>query len=129
MGSFLGRGTHLWLEIHSPDGSKVTFSGAKLDKLLGIVENLKRDYHKPATRGSLVIKAPPGMSCTQWSETVIHAGREIKRTMHKKLKFNGPFPSRSGYGNCCTIVGLIIDKAGGEVPPFSPTGFAPGLYI
>ncbi len=127
MGSFLGRGTHVWLEIHPAEGVKVTFSGAKVNKLLGVAENLKRDYHKTATRGEIIIQAPHGMDCNQWAQAVIAAGREVKHSMHKKLKYSGLFPSFSGYGNCCTIVALIIQQAGGEIPPFQPSGFAPGL--
>ncbi len=127
MGSFLGRGTHVWLEIHPSEGEKVTFSGAKVTRLLGVIENLKKDYHKLATRGSVVIIPPAGVSCSEWAERVIEAGREVKQTMHKKLKFNSVFPSLSGHGNCCTIVNLIVDRAGGELPEFKPSGFAPGL--
>lgn len=129
MGSFLGSGTHVWLEIQPPGGEKVTFSGAKVTRLLGIVENLKKDYHKLATRGSVIISPPAGMSCSEWADRVISAGRELKLTMHKKLKFNGLFPSRTGHGNCCTIAHLIIQKAGGELPRFRPSGIAPGLRI
>ena len=128
MGSFLGRGTHVWLEIHPPEGEKVTFSGAKVMRFLGVVENLKKDYHKRATRGSVVIIPPVGMSSSEWADRMINAGREVKLTMHKKLKFNGVFPSLSGHGNCCTIVNLIVDRAGGELPEFKPSGIAPGLY-
>ena len=126
MGSFLGRGTHVWLEIHPSDGKKITFSGAKVMKFLGVVENLKKDYHKLATRGSVVINPPAGVSCSDWAERVIEAGREVKHTMHKKLRYNGIFPGLSGHGNCCTIVSLIVDRAGGELPEFNPSGFAPG---
>jgi len=127
MGSFLGRGTHVWLEIHPSEGEKVTFSGAKVMRFLGVVENLKKDYDKRATRGSVVIIPPVGVSSSEWAQRVIEAGREVKLTMHKKLKFNGAFPSLSGYGNCCTIASLIVDKAGGELPEFKPSGFAPGF--
>lgn len=129
IGSFLGRGTHVWLEIHPAIGEKVTFSGAKVMRFLGVVENLKKDYHKLATRGSVEVSPPAGMACSEWAERVIEAGREIKLTMHKKLKFNGAFPSLSGHGNCCTIVSLIINRAGGKLPEFKPSGFAPGLFL
>lgn len=129
MGSFLGRGTHVWLEIHPPSGKKVTFSGTKVMRFLGVAENLKKDYHKRATRGFVVVSPPAGVSCSEWAERVIDAGREVKLTMHKKLKFNGAFPSLSGHGNCCTIVSLIVDRAGGELPEFRPSGFSPGLYL
>ena len=127
-GSFLGRGTHVWLEIHPEEGEKITFSGAKAELLLGVVENLKKDYHKLATRGSVVIPAPIGMSCAEWAERVIEAGREVKITMNKELRFSGAFPNLPGRGNCCTIASLIIARAGGEIPRFSPSGFAPGLH-
>lgn len=127
MGSFLGRGTHVWLEIHPSVGNKVTFSGAKVTMRLGIAENLKKDYHKLATRGSVVVSPPAGMSSSEWADRVIGAGRDVKLTLHKKLKFNGTFPFLSGHGNCCTIVNMIVDRAGGKLPPFNPSGFAPGL--
>lgn len=127
MGSFLGRGTHVWMEIHPSNGKKVTFSGAKVMKLLGVVENLKKDYHKLTTRGSVVIEPPVGMNSADWADRVIEAGREVKLTMHKKLKYNGIFPCLKGYGNCCTIIRLILDKAGGKLPNFKPAGFTPGL--
>ena len=117
----------MWLEVHPDDGEKVTFSGAKVESLLGIVENLKKDYHKQPTRGSIVIPPPSGMACTEWADHVIAAGREVKLTMHKELGFSGLFPWLPGYGNCCSVVQLIIDKAGGEIPAFRPLGIAPGL--
>jgi hypothetical protein len=126
-GSFLGRGTHVWLEVHPAEGEKVTFSGAKVERLLGIVENLKKDYHKQPTRGSVVIPAPVGVDCSEWANQVIDAGRELKDSMHKELEFSGLFPCLPGRGNCCTVVNLIISNAGGEIPEFCPSGFAPGL--
>lgn len=127
MGSFLGQGTHVWLEVLCPEGNKVTFSGAKAGRLLGIVENLKRDYDKPATRGSINIPPPKGFSNKEWATEVITAGRAIKWSMHKKLRYSGAFPDLSGYGNCATIAKLIIKKAGGKIPQFNPSGFTPRL--
>jgi hypothetical protein len=126
-GSFLGRGTHVWLEVHPDDGEKVTFSGAKVESLLAVVENLKKDYHKQPTRGSIVIPPPSGMACTEWADLVIQAGREVKDSMHKELGFSGLFPWLPGYGNCCSVAQLIVSRAGGEIPAFRPTGIAPGL--
>ena len=127
MGSFLGRGTHVWLEIHPADGDKITFSGAKAKNLLAIIENLKRDYDKESTRGSVVIPPPNGISSPQWEDSVIQAGRDIKHTMHKKLRYSGAFPFLVGYGNCASIAHLIINQAGGELPKFKFSGFSPGL--
>ena len=126
-GSFLGSGTHVWLEVHPDHSEKVTFSGVKVERLLGIVENLKKDYDKQPTRGSVVIPPPSGMTCSEWADLVIKAGREVKLTMHKELSFSGLFPWLPGYGNWCSIALLIIAKAGGEIPTFRPSGFAPGL--
>lgn len=127
LGSFLGRGTHVWLEVHPEMGEKVTFSGAKVERMLAVVENLKKDYHKSPTRGSVVIPPPEGVECSEWARRVIEAGREVKDCMHKELGFTWLFPCLPGRGNCCTVVHLIIGKAGGEVPEFRPIGFAPGL--
>jgi hypothetical protein len=126
-GSFLGKGTHVWLEAHPYDGEKVTFSGTKVRSLLGVFENLKKDYHKQPTRGSVVIPAPTGIDCAEWADLVIQAGREVKDATHKELGFSGLFPWLPGYGNCCSVAQLIITKAGGEIPVFRPTGIAPGL--
>lgn len=117
----------MWLEVHPKEGEKVTFSGAKVEHLLGIVENLKKDYHKQPTRGSVVIPAPAGVDCQEWASRVIETGREVKLAMHKELQFSGLFPCRPGFGNCCSVVQIIISKAGGEVPEFRPSGIAPGL--
>ena len=126
-GSFLGRGTHVWLEVHTADGEKVTFSGAKVDRLLGVVENLKKDYEKQPTRGSVVIPVPAGVDALEWADRVIEAGREVKETMHKKFSFSGLFPWLPGCGNCCSVAQLIITRAGGKIPAFRPSGIAPGL--
>jgi hypothetical protein len=126
-GSFLGRGTHVWLEVHPADGKKVTFSGAKIERLLGVVENLKKDYHKQPTRGSVVIPAPAGIGYLEWANRVIESGREVKDSMHKELGFSGLFPWLPGRGNCCSVAQLIITRAGGEIPEFRPSGVAPGL--
>lgn len=129
MGSFLGRGTHVWIEVHRANGEKVTFSGAKVARLLGVVENLKNDYDKPPTRGSVVIPAPAGFTEDEWAERVLEAGRIVKQSLSKKLRYHGLFPCLPGYGNCCTVVNWIIEHAGGEMPDFRPAGFAPGLTV
>ena len=126
-GSFLGRGTHVWLEVHPEVGDKVTFSGAKVERLLGVVENLKKDYDKQPTRGSVVIPAPAGVDSLEWAKRVIEAGREVINTMHKEFGFSGLFPWLPGYGNCCSVAQIIISKAGGKIPQFRPSGVAPGL--
>lgn len=127
MGSFLGRGTHVWLEVQADEGLKVTFSGANVKRRLRVAENLKKDYNKPSTRGSVVIPAPAGLSEKEWAEKVIDAGREVKCGMQKKLGYSGLFPSLPGRGNCCTVVLEIVRIAGGSIPDFRPVGFAPGL--
>lgn len=126
-GSFLGRGTHVWLEVHPSNGEKVTFSGAKVNRLLGIVENLKRDYDKPATRGSVMITPPVGMSDDEWADHIVYTARVVKQERHKRLRYDGLFPFLTGRGNCCTVVLEIIKRAGGEMPVFRPKGVAPGL--
>lgn len=126
-GSFLGRGTHVWLEIHSAEGKKVTFSGAKLNGKLGIVENLKKDYDKPATRGSVVIRPPKGIAESDWAKHIIDVARNLKLEQHKVLRYDGLFPFLTGRGNCCTVVMDIIHRAGGCLPVFRPKGIAPGL--
>lgn len=126
-GSFLGRGTHVWLEIESGRGTKITFSGANVQRKLRVAENLIKDFDKPSTRGSVVIPAPAGVSESEWAQRVVEAGREVKKSLQKKLKYSGFFPSLPGYGNCCTVVLDIVQRAGGEIPVFRPEGFAPGL--
>ncbi|MGJ8672770.1 hypothetical protein [Rubritalea sp.] len=126
-GSFLGSGTHVWLEVHSPNAKKVTFSGARVQQLLGVVENHRKDYNKPPTRGSVIIPAPDGLSEQEWAERVIEAGRTVKKSMSKRLRYHGLLPCLPGYGNCCTVVNWIIGHAGGTIPSFRPAGIAPGL--
>jgi hypothetical protein len=126
-GSFLGKGTHVWLELHLANGEKVTFSGAKVERLLGVVENLKKDYDKPPTRGSIIIPPPVGMSDEEWTRRVLEAGRTVKESLSKRVRYHGLLPQLPGYGNCCTVVNWIIDHAGGTIPKFRPAGIAPGL--
>ena len=127
MGSFLGKGTHVWLEVRLDQDSKVTFSGANVQRKLRIAENLKKDFDKPATRGSMLVPAPAGLSEREWAERVIEAGRETKKSLRKSINYSGIFPKFPGYGNCCTVVLEIVQKAGGTIPKFRPLGFAPGL--
>lgn len=126
-GSFLGKGTHVWLEVCLEDGEKVTFSGANVSRRLRLAENLKKDFNKPATRGSVVIPPPAGLSDSEWSQRVVVAGRAVKKSLARNLHYSGIFPQLPGYGNCCTAVLDIVRKAGGEMPEFRPEGFAPGL--
>lgn len=127
MGSFLGKGTHVWLEVRSEDGLKVTFSGANVRQRLRVAENLEKDYDKPSTRGTVVIPAPAGLSEQEWAARVIAAGREMKSGLQKSLGYSGLFPRLPGHGNCCTVVIEIVRRAGGVIPNFRPIGFAPGL--
>ncbi|MFC4992167.1 hypothetical protein [Rubritalea tangerina] len=128
-GSFLGRGTHVWLEIVREGGEKVTFSGAKVRRMLAVVENLKRDYDKESTRGAVVIPAPEGMGDAEWDALVIEAGRSVKASVDRRYRYSGLLHCLPDRGNCCTVVNLIIERAGGRIPRFRPQGVAPGLSV
>lgn len=127
MGSFLGKGTHVWIEVHLENGEKVTFSGANVSRRLRLAENLKKDFDKPATRGSVVIPPPSGLSESEWARRVIEAAREVKRDLPESILYSGMFPKFPGFGNCCTVALEIVQRAGGAMPRFKPAGFAPGL--
>lgn len=127
MDSFLGLGTHIWIEVVSESGEKNTFSGYKSNKLLGIKENQQRDYDRESTRGSAIVTPPANMSQQQWDEQIIDSGRSILKQFDKTLLFNGINPCGKNSGNCCTIARAIITRAGGEMPKCKFKGFSPGL--
>jgi len=131
-GSFLGFGTHVWLEIVSESGEKTTFSGSRSGKRLHVIRDYKRDYDRDAAHGMLEVKAPVGMSEQEWAERVIAVGEEILEEMHDGYAFNGVFPwGRTSAGveraNCCCVIRNIIERAGGEVPSGRIKGMQPGL--
>ena len=127
-GSFLGRGTHVWLVIEPQDGGeKVSFSGAKAWKRLSVFKNYKRDYDKLASRGEIEITAPDGVSEEEWDAKVCLAGDEILAEYHNRYAFSGIFPYGEKRANCCTILSLIIHRAGGVIPMGRIKGFVPGL--
>ncbi len=131
-GSFLGRGTHVWLEVRNEDGEKTTFSGAKSGKLLHVVTDYKRDYDRGHDRGILEILRPEGMDEKVWGEAVISAAEEVQAEMHGNFAFNGFWPwgeTRSGMprSNCCYVASEIIRRAGGEIPSGQIRGVLPGL--
>ena len=129
IGTFLGLGTHVWLEINAEDGTKTTFSGSKIGSLLGAIKNYKRDFDKPAHRGFIEILAPEGVCDSDWDAAIIEAGDKIIEIWHKKLPFSGAFPDHVVKGNCCTIVNAIIKDAGGCIPRKRLWGFAPGMNV
>lgn len=129
IGSFLGTGTHVWLEINTQDGRKITFSGSKMGDMLGVIKNYKRDYDKPPHRGVIVIPPPEGVTENEWDDIIIEAGDRVRDSLHKKLSFSGPFPNHTVRGNCCTIVNAIIEVAGGCIPYKKLRGFTPGLKM
>ncbi len=129
VGSFLGRGTHVWLEVYSADHQKIIFSGAKAGRLLGVVENLKKDYRKPSTRGDVVVPPPAGLTEQEWAREVIIAGRRVVRTMSRQMRYCGCLPNGRSRANCCTVVNVIIEEAGGVIPYFKIRGVAPGLHM
>jgi hypothetical protein len=131
-GSFLGFGTHVWLEITNHLGEKITFSGARRGKFLHVIKNYKRDIERSPELGLLEISPPHGVSSQDWDERVISAALEILEEMHMVHIFNGVWPwgnSRSGLprSNCCRVVKNIIDRAGGEIPNGRIKGVLPGL--
>ena len=127
MDSFLGLGTHVWIEVTTSKGERTTFSGYKFHKLLGIMENHKRDYDRESTRGSVVITPPQDICEEEWEARVIRSGKEIVERLDKTLKFNGVNPCGKRSGNCCTIARAIITRAGGDIPQCKFKGFSPGL--
>ncbi len=131
VGSFLGLGTHTWLEVQI-GGEKITYSGSKsTDKLLLVFKNYKRDYDRDAPLGILTVMPPKGMNEEEWAEKVIQSAENILDSMHQKYRFCGIFP----YGkskdlsraNCCTVLKRIITEAGGKMPQGKLKGFTPGL--
>jgi len=126
-GSFLGRGTHVWIEVVRADQRKVTFSGANVDGVLAVAKNLPRDFDKIATRGSVVVEPPEGVSQDDWDEKIIESGVWFREHMSKSLTYTSFFPCRDGYGNCGTVVNEVVRRAGGKIPKFKPLGFSPGL--
>ena len=127
-GSFMGMGTHVWLVIEpSGGGEKVSFSGAKAWKNLSVYKNYKRDHDKLASRGEIIIPPPEGMSEEEWERKVCLAGEEIMAEYHNRYLFSGIWPYGKKRGNCCTILSLIIHRAGGVIPRGKIKGFVPGL--
>ena len=127
IGSFLGRGTHVWLEIITADGTKTTFSGAKGGTHLGVIKNYKKDYDRPSTRGTVVIPPPYGMSQDEWDTQIITAGDKIIEKLHKKYLYKGFLPYGKNRGNCCTIINAIVEEAGGQIPHQTIQGWTPSL--
>jgi len=129
-GSFLGFGTHVWIEVIDKDMVKTTFSGAKAGKHLAVFKNYKRDYDKEAKRGEISIPAPPTISENEWDKIVIQAGDFILNSKHMKLLFTGYFPCGKKRGNCCLIAKWIIAHAGGAIRSDRKLkGFTPGLIV
>lgn len=129
-GSFLGLGTHVWLVVTDSNGEKTSFSGAKIEKRLGVIKNYKRDFDKLPRRGEIEILPPPGLSDEQWTAAVLVAGDDVIKSMHLKLRFSGFFPCGKIRGNCCMIAKKIIDTAGGVIPSNRHLyGLTPGLKI
>lgn len=131
-GSFLGRGTHVWLEIIDQNGEKTSFSGSKQGELLQVIRDYKRDYDREHARGLLEVLPPEGVNDQEWADAVIAAALEIQEEMHGEFAFNGFFPwgeASSGIprSNCCRVVQNIIQRAGGEIPSGRISGVFPGL--
>ncbi len=134
-GSFLGRGTHVWLVIES-EGKKTSFSGARAGKILRVYKDYKRDHDRDCERGEIVIPAPAksGLSEEEWAEAVIAAGDVIMQRYDNHYAFSGIWPhgkARSGKqrANCANIINLIIAQAGGIIPKTKLKGFVPGLEM
>lgn len=132
VGSFLGRGTHIWLEINNEKVGKTTFSGSKSGKLLHVYQDYKRDYDRSYKRGLLEVVPPAGVSDEEWDEAVISAALEVQKEFHGNYAFNGIFPwgkTRAGLtrSNCCHVVREIIHRAGGELPKGRLRGVLPRL--
>ena len=131
-GSFLGLGTHIWLEIIDYKGDKTTFSGSRSGKLLHVLQDYKRDYERAADHGLLEVLPPRGMDEESWGEEVISSALEIQDEMHEGFAFNGVWPwgkTLSGVprSNCCVVVRNIVERAGGAVPDGKIKGVQPGL--
>lgn len=132
-GSFLGRGTHVWLEI-TVGSEKTSFSGSKSGRILRIYKNYRRDHDRHHERGIIIIPAPKHMTEIEWSKAVIEAGDDVIARLDKRYAFNGIWPrgkvkSEINRANCCTIVSLIIRQAGGSIPRAKLKGVVPGLWI
>ncbi len=127
IGSFLGVGTHVWLEVKDSQGVRHTFSGAKVYGKLRVFKDYKRDHDKPAHRGEILIPPPQGVSQSGWDTAVLQAGYQVIKEYDQRLKFSGPFPFLPSYGNCCTIVNAIVQTAGGAIPRKRIKGLAVGL--
>lgn len=131
VGSFLGLGTHTWIEI-SHNGQKTTYSGSKRPmNILAVIKNYKRDYDREAKRGTLTVTPPEGISEEIWAQKVIESAENVLTAMHEKYCFSGLFPYGKSKGlqraNCCTVLSRIIREAGGKIPPGRIKGFTPGL--
>ncbi len=131
-GSFLGRGTHVWLEVTDAEGNKTTFSGVKNGRMLDVIRDYKRDYDRDAARGLLEISPPDHLTEDEWSMAVLSAAEEVLDEMHGNYAFNGIFPwgkTSSGIprSNCCCVAQNIIKRAGGEIPDDKIKGVLPGL--
>ncbi len=131
-GSFLGRGTHVWLEISNEKAGKTTFSGAKSGDLLHVYRDYKRDYDRAYERGLLEIRPPAGMNDKEWDDAVITASLEVQEEYHGNFAFNGLFPwgvNREGIprSNCCHVASEIIRRAGGILPKGKLRGVLPKL--
>ena len=131
-GSFLGFGTHVWLEIIDHQGVKTTFSGARRGKFLHVLQNYKRDFDRGADHGLLEVPPPLGMSEQDWDELVISVALKIQEEMGQHHAFNGFWPWGKTFrgaprSNCCRVVKSIIKQAGGEMPNGKIKGVMPGL--
>jgi hypothetical protein len=131
-GSFLGMGTHVWLEITLGNGERTSFSGAKNGKLLHVVRDYKRDHHRGHDHGLLEIAPPEGMSDEEWGQAVINAALVIQDEMHGNFVFNGVWPwgktmAGNPRSNCCCVASKIITAAGGKIPDGRIRGVLPGL--
>jgi len=131
-GSFLGRGTHVWLEVTNKAGQRITFSGAKNGIRLDVIKNYKRDYDRAHDRGFIEISPLAGMNEDEWDEAVLEAAIEVQKEMHGKYAFSGIRPwgkNSSGISrsNCCCVAVNIIERAGGEIPKGKIKGVVPGL--
>ena len=131
-GSFLGRGTHVWLEVRNEKLGKTTFSGAKSGDLLHVYRDYKRDFDRGHDRGLLEILVPAGMSEEEWDDAVIKHAEKVREEVHGNFAFSGFFPwgkTREGYSrsNCCIVAREIITRAGGRLPNGRIRGVVPGL--
>lgn len=131
-GSFLGMGTHVWLEIIDGKGERTTFSGAKNGKLLHVIRDYKRDYDRGHDHGVLEILPPEGMSDEEWVEALMSSALEVQDEMHGKFAFSGVWPRGKSFtgiprSNCCCVAVRIVEGAGGKIPNGKIRGVLPGL--